>query len=107
MAWIRELEKALSIDDLSFDGPGWENFSLKLSDAAMNIVPKDFRRRITLMEEKMQTDDRMLNGRQLIWLIFQKFKRNEVEVGMTEFKDLQNLQMKDGNLVAFVDDWDS
>ena len=49
----------------------------------------------------------MLNGRQVAWIIFQNFKRNEIEVGMTEFRDLQSIRIKGDNLVAFVNDWDS
>ena len=41
------------------------------------------------------------------FLIFQNFKRNKVEVGMTEFRDLQNVRIKGDNLSAFMTDWDS
>ena len=64
LAWIRALEKFFSIDDLSSDGPGWGTCSFKLASAAIKIISEDFQRKIMLMEEKMQTEDRVLNGRQ-------------------------------------------
>ena len=48
-----------------------------------------------------------LNGRQLAFMIWQTFKRDETEIGMSEFRALQNLRMNGDNLSKFVHDWDS
>ena len=70
------------------------------------VLSGEFRRKVTLMEEKMMADDRSLNGR-LAWVFFQNYKRNEVEIGMTDFRDLQNVRIKGDALVAFMTGWDS
>ena len=54
----------------------------------------------------MMANNRLLNGRQLAFMIFQSYKRIVVEVGMTEFRDQQNIRIKGDNLAAFVTDWD-
>ena len=71
------------------------------------MISGEFRRKVALIEEEMIADNRLLNGRQLTLLVFQNYKRNEVEVGMTEFRDLQNVRLKGDNLAAFVTDWDA
>ena len=73
----------------------------------MRIISGEFRRKVTLLGEEFQAKNRMLNGRQLMWVAFQSYKRNDFEVGMTEFRDLQNICIKGDNLVAFMTDWDS
>ena len=55
----------------------------------------------------MMHANKMLKGRQLGYLIFRQFKRDNVEVGMTEFRDLQNIRLKGDNLSAFVNEWDA
>ena len=49
----------------------------------------------------------MLNGRQLAYLIWQEYKRDSTELGMTEFRDLQSIRLNGENLLKFVRDWDS
>ena len=60
-----------------------------------------------LIEEELQLKDQMLNGRQLAWLVFQNYQRSDVEVGMTDFKDLMSVELKNDNLVAFLTEWDT
>ena len=40
-------------------------------------------------------------------MILQNYRRTEVEIGMTDFRDLTNVCLRGDNLVAFVDEWDS
>ena len=48
---------------------------------------------------------RLLNGRQLAFLVWEKYKRDEMEVGITEFYDLREVRLKNDNLKEFMQDW--
>ena len=66
----------------------------------------ELKRKVMIIEEQKMAAGTLVNGRQLFSLIYQEYRRNAVEVGMTEFRDLQNLRLKGNNLRAFVDEWD-
>ena len=72
----------------------------------MKILSGDFLRQITLLEEKLMTEKRTLNGRQLAFIIWDKFRRDLAEIGLTEFVDLRDVRIKNDNLKQFVIDWD-
>ena len=40
-------------------------------------------------------------------MIFQKCRRNDIVVSMTEFRDLQNVRIKWNNLDALATEWDA
>ena len=95
------------MEDLESDGPGMENFSAMMASALLSLISGELKRKVTMIEEKLIADGKLMNGRQLLFLVFQEYKRNPVEVGMmTEFRDLQNLRLKGENLRAFMDEWD-
>ena len=106
MQWAKKAEEVSSIEDLASDGPGMENFSAIIASALLSLISGELKRKVTMMEEKLMAEGQLLNGRQLLFLVFQEYKRNPVEVGMTEFRDLQNLRLKGENLRAFIDEWD-
>ena len=72
----------------------------------MKIQSGDFLRLIILLEEKLMTQQRTLNGRQLAFLIWDKFRRDADEVGLTEFFDLREVRLASDNLTRFMRDWD-
>lgn len=104
--WVQKAEKVKSIDELSDDGPEREQFSTKVAASLMKLMYGELRRRITLMEEQLIADGRLLNGRQILYLVYQQYRRNAVEVGMAEFRDLQNLRIQGDTLQAFIAEWD-
>ena len=72
----------------------------------MQILSGDFLRQIILLEERMMTQQRTLNGRQLAFLIWDKFRRDADEVGLTEFFDLREVRLANDDLKRFILDWD-
>ena len=104
--WIKKVESAASMDELAFDDPEWVLFSLKLSSALHKLITGELEQRVQLIEEKLMHENDLLNGRQLLWLVFNEYKRNDVEVGMTDFEDLMNLRIRGNNLELFVAEWD-
>ena len=78
---------------------------MKLASALMKLISGELKRKVMIIEEQKMAAGTLVNGRQLLFLIYQEYRRNAVEVGMTEFRDLQNLRLKGDNLRAFVDEW--
>lgn len=55
----------------------------------------------------MAKKGKMLNGRQLYWLILEQLKRPDVDGSIMEFSDLLALEFKPDNLSNFMHDWKS
>ena len=102
--WISEIERVNDIDDLE-DDHEWIMFSQKLSAGLMKLISGDFLRKISSLKEKLMNNGRLLNGRQLAFLIWERYKRDEMEVGITEFYDLREVRLKNDNLKEFMQDW--
>ena len=47
-----------------------------------------------------------LNGRQIAFLVWDKFRRDSSEVGLTEFFDLREVRLANDDLTRFMRDWD-
>ena len=105
--WIGKVTTAQTMEELedSEDFPTWD---AKLAVGAQDICKGEFYRRIQVMDERAAREEppRMLKGRQILWLIVQKFKRDEVDGSMQDITDLQNVELKGDNLHAFLNDWD-
>ena len=105
--WISEIGKVSSIEELTETDQSWGQFSMVVCAGLMELISGDFKRQITFLEEKLMTESRLLNGRQLAFLIWERFKRGEMEIGVTEFYDLRNIRLNKGNdLRKFLMDWD-
>ena len=80
---------------------------MKIATALWRIMPSDLKRRASIWDstqEKMY--NKMLNGRQLAWIIFDYFKMPEVNVRMFRLQDLTLLRLRDDNLSQFNLEWD-
>ena len=68
---------------------------MKVAEGLVKLFSGDFLRQITLLEEKLLTESRLLNGRQLAFLIWEKYRRDEMEIGVSEFLGLRNVDLKE------------
>ena len=80
---------------------------MELASALMKLISGELKRKVMIIEEQKMAAGTLANGRRLLFLIYQQYRRNAVEVGMTEFRDLQNLRIRGDNLKAFIDEWDA
>ena len=69
----------------------------------MKVISGDFLRQITFLEEKYMTVGKTLNGRQLAFLVWDKFRRDSSEVGLTEFFDLREVRLMNDDLTLDSD----
>ena len=106
LAWIKQIEIVSSIEELVETDPNWINFSTKVASGFMKIIRGDFLRRITLLEKKYMAIGKTLNGRQIAFLVWDKFRRDSSEVGLTEFFDLREVRLANDDLTRFMRDWD-
>ena len=82
MQWIKEVELADSVDDLrssssirSIPMPDFEVLDARIASALNKIIHNSqFKRRISLEEQKAQKEDRFLRGRQIAYLIYEQFR---------------------------------
>ena len=47
----------------------------------------------------------MLKGRQIAWIIFDRYRLNEEHGYVFNFEDLFNLELKNNNTRAYLNDW--
>ena len=77
MWWIKEVEKAETVDDLgtsqSIGGhifPNFEMLDAKIASALKKIISNShFKKRVNLEEHKAQLPDRLLHERQIAYMI--------------------------------------
>ena len=105
--WIGMIETVSSIEELIETDPNWINFSAKLASGLMKILSGDLKRQITLYEEKLMAQKRTLNGRQLAFIIWDRYKREASEIGLSDFFDLREVRLMNDDLTKFLSDWDS
>ena len=82
MLWIKEVELLDSVDDLksscSVRGirmPNFEVLDAKIASALNRIIHNtQFKRKVSLEEQKAQKEDRFLRGRQIAYLIYEYFR---------------------------------
>ena len=82
MQWIKEVELVDSVDELRSSSstrgismPNFEVFDATIVSALNKIIHNSqFKRRISLGEQKAQKEDRFLRGRQIAYLIYDCFR---------------------------------
>ena len=58
------------------------------------------------MEARLEQEGKVLNGRQVAWLMYNHFRIHKVDKGIAEFEDFLYLELKGGNLAKFWHDWE-
>ena len=93
LQWIKEIEAAKSLDDLvtlksitGKDFPDYEELDTTMAAALKRCNDKQtqFRKKISVEEQRAQKDNRILRGRQIAYLISEYFRPLD---SMMKFKD--------------------
>ena len=82
MQWFKEVEMVDSVDELKSSSsirgismPNFEVLDARIASALNKIIQNSqFKRRISLEEQKAQKEDRFLRGRQIAYLIYDEFR---------------------------------
>ena len=99
MQWIKEVELVDSVDELrssssirSIPMPDFEVLDARIASALNKIIHNSqFKRRISLEEQKAQKEDRFLRGRQIAYLIYEYFRVTGANDSVENYADLKKM----------------
>ena len=114
MQWIKEVELVDSVDELrssssirGFSMPNFEVLDARIASALNKIIHNSqFKRRISLEEQKAQKQDRFLRGRQIDHLIYEYFRVTEANDSVENNADLFTISLRNDDIQEFDSKWD-
>ena len=114
MQRIKEVELVDSVDELRFSlfirgisMPNFEVFDARIVSALNKIIHNSqFKRRISLKEQKAQKEDRFLRGRQMVYLINEQFQVIETHDSVENYTDLFTIVLRNDDIQEFDSKWD-
>ena len=114
LQWIKEVELVDSVDELRSSSstrgismPNFEVLDARIASALNKIIHNtQFKRRISLEEQKAQKQDRFLRGRQIAYLIYDHYwvigSRDSVE----NYTDLFTIVLRNDDIQELDSNWD-
>ena len=114
MLWIKEVELVDSVDDLksscSVKGihmPNFEVLDAKIASAVNRIIHNtQFKRKVSLEEQKAQKEDRFLRGRQIAYLVYDHFRVTGTHDSVENYTDLFTIVLRNDDIQEFDSKWD-
>ena len=116
MQWIKEVERAKSIDELMTsrsivertDSPDYDMLDATIASALKKLLDRHahFRRRVSVEEQRAQKYDRFFSGRQIAFLIYEHFRATGAYEAVEGLSDLFNIRLQNDNVQDFDVRWD-
>ena len=114
MQWIKEVELVDSVDELKSSSsvrgismPNFEVLDARIVSALNKIIQNSqFKRRISLEEQKAQKEDRFLRGRQIAYLIYDQFRVTGTNDSVENYTDLFTIVLRNDDIQEFDSKWD-
>ena len=114
MQWIKEVELVDSVDELRSSSftrgiamPNFEVLDARIASALNKIIHNSqFKRRISLEEQKAQKEDRFLRGRQIAYLIYDQFQVTGTHDSVENYTDLFTIVLRNDDIQEFDSKWD-
>ena len=102
MLWIKEVELVYSLDELkssrSVCGNNFPNFEMldaRISSALNKIIENSqFKKKVSLEEQKAQKEDRFLRGRQIAFIIYDHFRATGAHDTVLDYADLFSITLR-------------
>ena len=112
--WIKEVEMVESVDDLKSSrsirgtpGPDFELLDARIASALNRITHNtQFKRKVSLEEQKAQKEDRFLRGRQIAYLIYEYFQVTGANDSFENYADLFAIVLRNDDIQEFDSKWD-
>ena len=106
MLWIKEVEMVGSLDELkssrSVYGKNFPNFEMldaKIASVLNKIIQNSqFKKKVSLEEQKAQQEDRILRGRQIAFMICDYFPVTVAHDTVLDYADLFSVALHDDNI---------
>ena len=87
--------------------PDFEVLDARIASALNRIIHNShFKRRVSLEEQKAQTEDRFLRGRQIAYLIYEYFRVTGANDSVENYADLFTVALRNDDIQEFVLKWD-
>ena len=114
LLWIKDVEIVESVDVLksscSIRGtqtPDFEVLDAKIASALTRIIHNtQFKRKVSLEEQKAQKEDRFLRARQIAYLIYEYFRVTGTHDSVENFSDLFTIVLRNDDIQEFDSKWD-
>ena len=114
MLWIKEVELVDSVDEIksscSLRGvrtPDFEVLDAKIASTLNRIIHNtQFKRNVSLEEQKAQKDDRFLRGRQIAYPIYEYFSVTGANDSVENYADLFSIVLRNDDIQEFDSKWD-
>ena len=111
MQWTKEVEL---VDELRSSSstrgismPNFEVLDARIASALNKIIHNSqFKRRISLEEQKAQKEDRFLRGRQIAYLIYDQFRVTGTHDSVENYTDLFTIVLRNDDIQEFDSKWD-
>ena len=103
--WFSELRSSPSTRCISM--PNFEVLDARIASVLNKIIHNSqFKKRISLEEQKAQKEDRFLRGRQIAYLIYDHFRVTGTHDSVENFTDLFTIVLRNGDIHEFDSKWD-
>ena len=114
MHWIKKVEMVESVDDLKSSrsikgthGPDFELLDARIASALNRIIHNtQFKRKVSLEEQKAQKEDRFFRGRQIANLIYEYFRVTLANDSVENYADLFTIVLRNDNIQEFDTQWE-
>ena len=114
MKWIKEVELVDSVDELrsspstrGISMPNFEVLDARIASAPNKIIHNSqFKRRVSLEEQKVPKEDRFLRGRQIAYLIYEYFRVTGANDSVEKYADLFIVGLRNDDIEEFDSKWD-
>ena len=114
MLWIKEVEMVESLDEFkssrSVAGKNFPNFEMldaKIASALKKIIQNSqFKKKVSLDEQKAQKEDRFLRGRQIAFRIYRLLSSDWRSWHSIRLRRILSVTLRDENTLEFDRRWD-
>ena len=114
MQWIKEVEMVDSVDDLKSSSsirgismPKFEVLDARIASALNKIIQNsNFKKKVSLAEQKAQKEDRFLRGRQIAYLIYEYLRVTGANDSVENYADLFTTGLRIDDIQEFDSKWD-
>ena len=87
--------------------PNFEVLDARIASALNRIIHNSqFKRRISLEEQKAQKEDRFLRGRQIAYLIYEQFRVTGTDSSVETYTDLFTIVLRNDYFQELDSKWD-
>ena len=111
--WIKEVEMVDSLDEFKSsrsvygkDLPNFEMLDAKIASALNKIQNSQFKKKVSLEEQKAQKKDQFLRGRQIAFMIYDYFRVTGAHDLVLDYADLFSVTLHDDNIQEYDTRWD-